>query len=134
MLAIGPIRVQPRIFLKSQQASEMCRITDHTIIVPVLVNSNTPHKWEERALRCPISWFLVVWVFVTSTKGIAKVFAYILLKICGKIMSHSKGCIRFLKCYYFYCLYCSYHIGSRRFTKQKSLQKKAATFSSVRNS
>lgn len=36
-LAIRPITVQPRIFLKSQQASEICDITDDIMIVPVLV-------------------------------------------------------------------------------------------------
>lgn len=60
ILAIRPIRVQPRIFLKSQQASEICHITDHIMIVPVLVTQIHHIKQKERPLHCPTSWFVVV--------------------------------------------------------------------------
>lgn len=97
--AIRPVRVQPRIFPKFQQTSEICHNTDHIMIVLVLV-TQIHHINRKKHLFTVPHHGLQQWVFI-STRSIAKVFSYILLKICGKIMPHSKGYIRFFLCYFF---------------------------------
>lgn len=79
ILANRSITAQPRIFLKSQQASKICHITDHIMIEPVLVN-HIPQKQEQTALHCLTSWFVVVGLHIKH-QGIARVFSYILLKM-----------------------------------------------------